>query len=96
MTNDNVTTVPQQNSSSDNAAFTRSGSQGNLQFPPELQQQLGILNLRIGNAHLAQGDLLREMSNTFNAMAAQIAALQKENDCLKAECRKTTTPQQPS
>ena len=59
--------------------------QGLFQLPPELQQQITVLNARIGNANFAHGDLLQEMNNTFKAMATTIAALQKENAGLKAK-----------
>jgi hypothetical protein len=59
--------------------------QGRVQFSPELQQQLGVLNARINNANFAQADLLKEMDNTFKSMATIIAALQKENAELKAK-----------
>ncbi len=63
--------------------------QGPLQLSPELQQQITVLNARISNANLAYGDLLKEMSSTFKAMATTIAELQKENVELKAKPKET-------
>jgi len=59
--------------------------QQNIQLPPELAQQLNLLTVRVGNANLANADMMKEMDNTFKAMAAIIAALQKENTELKAK-----------
>lgn len=55
------------------------------QLSSELQQQIIVLNARISNANFAQGDLLKEMNNTFKAMATTIADLQRENTELKAK-----------
>lgn len=63
--------------------------QEQLQLSPELQQQISVLNARISNANLAYGDLLKEMSKTFKAMATNIAELQKENAELKAKPKET-------
>jgi hypothetical protein len=63
--------------------------QQGVQLSPELQQQISILNARIGNANFAHGDLLNEMNNTFKAMATTIAALQKENAELKSKNKET-------
>lgn len=63
--------------------------QGHIQLSPELQQQISVLNARISNANFAQGDLLKEMNNTFKAMATTIAELQKENAELKAKPKET-------
>jgi hypothetical protein len=57
------------------------------QFSPELQQQISVLNARIGNANFAHGDLLKEVSNTFTVMAKTIVELQKENAELKAKAK---------
>jgi len=65
--------------------MTEQQNQQEVQFPPELKQQINVLNARISNANFAQGDLLKEMNNTFKAMATTIAALQKENAELKAK-----------
>jgi hypothetical protein len=62
------------------------------QFSPELQQQINVLNARIGNANFAHGDLLKEVNNTFQAMAAMIAELQKENAELKAKTKEAPKP----
>jgi hypothetical protein len=56
-------------------------------FSAELQQQISLLNARVGNANLSYGDLLKEMNNTFTAMATTIAELQKENAELKAKSK---------
>ena len=56
-----------------------------LQLSPELQQQINILNARIGNVNLAHSDLLREMDSIFKTMATAMVALQKENAELKAK-----------
>ena len=56
-----------------------------LPFSAELQQQINVLNARIGNANFAYGDLLKELNNTFNVMAKTIVELQKENAELKAK-----------
>ena len=45
------------------------------------------LNARISNANLAYGDLLKEMNNTFVAMATLIGELQKENTELKSKAK---------
>ena len=63
--------------------------QQNVQLPPELQQQITVLNARISNANFAYGDLLKELNNTFKAMAKTIAELQKENAVLKAKPKET-------
>ena len=63
-----------------------------IQLSCELQQQLGVLNARISNANFAQADLLKEMNNTFKAMATTITALQKENAELKAKPKETPKP----
>ena len=60
-----------------------SQNQKNLQLPPELQQQINILNMRIANANLANGDLLREMDKTFKQLLARISKLEQENAELK-------------
>jgi len=57
------------------------------QFSAELQQQITILNARIGNANFSQGDLLKEINNTFTAMTTTIVTLQKENAELKAKTK---------
>jgi hypothetical protein len=67
----------------------QNNQQQGVQLSPELQQQLGVLNARISNANFAQADLLKEMNNTFKAMATTIAALQKENAELKAKPKET-------
>ena len=56
-----------------------------VQFPPEIQQQINILNARIQSLNLTTNDLLREVDNTFRTMAATIAGLQKENAELRAK-----------
>ena len=56
-----------------------------VQFPPEIQQQISILNARIQSLNLTTNDLLREVDNTFRTMAATIAGLQKENAELRAK-----------
>ena len=56
-----------------------------VQFPPEIQQQISILNARIQSLNLTTNDLLREMDSTFRMMAATIAGLQKENAELRAK-----------
>ena len=63
----------------------QNNEQERVQLPRELQQQISVLNARISNANFAHGDLLKEMNNTFKAMATTIAALQKENAELKAK-----------
>ncbi|PVX27284.1 MAG: hypothetical protein CW716_03120 [Candidatus Bathyarchaeum sp.] len=55
------------------------------QFSAELQQQISVLNARIGNANFAQADLLKELNSTFTVMAKTIVELQKENAELKAK-----------
>jgi hypothetical protein len=60
------------------------------QFSPELQQQISVLNARISNANLAYGDLLKEMNNTFTAMATVIVELQKENAELKTKSKEAS------
>ncbi len=63
------------------------------QLSAEIQQQISTLNGRIGNANFAQGDLFREIENTFKIMVTTIVALQKENAELKSERRENRTPQ---
>ncbi|MCW4025284.1 MAG: hypothetical protein NWF01_09660 [Candidatus Bathyarchaeota archaeon] len=53
------------------------------QFPPEIAQQLSMLNMRVGNVNLSMTDLVKEMDKALKAMAAKIAELQKENAELK-------------
>jgi hypothetical protein len=60
-----------------------------IQLSSELQQQVSVLSARINNANLVYSDLLKEMNNTFNAMAKIIATLQKENAELKAKPKET-------
>ena len=66
--------------------------QQSVQLPPELQQQISVLNARISNANFAHGDLLKEMNDTFKAMAKTIAELQKENAELKAKPKENQKP----
>ncbi len=56
-----------------------------VQFSPEIKQDIGNLNARITNVNLAINDLLREMDITFKAMTTLIAELQKENAYVKAK-----------
>lgn len=62
-------------------------------LPPQLQQHVALLNARITNSNLAQADLLKEVDNTFTAIATTIAALQKENAELKAKLAEPTKNQ---
>jgi hypothetical protein len=55
------------------------------QLPPEIQQQITILNMRISNANLANADLLREMDVTFKQLLEKISTLEQENAELKAK-----------
>jgi hypothetical protein len=55
----------------------------NPTLPPELAQQMNMLNMRVGNVNLSMTDLIKEMDATLKAMAAKIAELQKENATLK-------------
>ena len=48
------------------------------ELPPAIQQQLGLLQLRIS-------DMMRELNNTIKAFADSYVALQKENAELKAK-----------
>lgn len=55
------------------------------QLPPEIQQQITILNMRISNANLANADLLREMDVMFKQLLGKISTLEQENAELKAK-----------
>jgi hypothetical protein len=66
--------------------------QEGVQLPPELRQHIGVLNARITNVNLAVNDLMREIDDDFKAMAAIIAALQKENAELKAKQKEAQKP----
>ena len=75
-----------------NKLQTKSGGlseQKTPQLPPEIQQQITILNMRITNANLANADLLREMDATFKQLLSKISELEQENAELKAEPKET-------
>jgi hypothetical protein len=54
-----------------------------IKLPPEITQQMSMLNMRVGNVNLSMTDLIKEMDTTLKSMAAKIAELQKENANLK-------------
>jgi hypothetical protein len=59
------------------------------QLPPELQQQLNLLNMRIANSNLANADLLREIETTFKQLLTKIIKLEQENTDLKNKHKET-------
>lgn len=50
-------------------------------------QQISTLNARIINVNLANADLIREFDTALRTMAKRIAALEKENQELKAKIK---------
>jgi hypothetical protein len=90
--NDNETVNQTQNQAAKRQTAPTVPQQG-IQISPELQQQINILNARINNANFAHADLLKEMDNTFKAMATTILVLQKENADLRVKLKEAPSTQ---
>jgi hypothetical protein len=50
-----------------------------IQFPPELAQNLQVLAVRIQNLQLAQSDLMTAVNGALQVFALKVDSLQKEN-----------------
>jgi len=63
-----------------------------VQLPLEIQQQFVALNARVQNLNLTTNDMIKEMDNTFKAMAKTIADLQTKNAELEQNLKSTRNP----
>ena len=62
------------------------------QFPPEVAQQLKIIQTRANTADLATLDLRNEINSLLRLLLAKLDELQKENIDLKATLETASKP----